>query len=92
LSSETALSHAIQFTLRGMGAVVERIQTVHGASNGTPDLLVAYRGRVLMLEVKDSAPVSDEQRLWHIAAAAQGLPVEVVRTVPEAVKAVRGDA
>ncbi len=97
--SETALSKSIRDTLEIMGALVTRVQsgtirgphgTVHCADAGTPDLHVAWRGGSGWLEVKDERGLlSDAQVAWHMEALRQGQRVEVVRSVEQAVRAVR---
>ena len=49
-----------------------------------PDLLVGYRGRWLLLEVKmPGGALEAGQELFHGACQALGLPCEVVRTVED---------
>lgn len=73
--------------LRAIGCFVQSLASVGG---GVPDLLVGYRGRWLLLEVKDGSKPPSAQRLtpdeavWH-ARAARCAPVHVVKTVEEAV-------
>jgi hypothetical protein len=96
--SETDLSRSIRSALEATGAWVERIQAgkhrVKGgvlvcASPGTPDLLVLWP-RVVFLEVKlPKGKLKPTQELWHARAQAAGLRVAVVRSVAEALEAVR---
>jgi hypothetical protein len=59
---------AIVDALRACGATVQPLHTV-GA--GVPDLLVGYRGKTALVEVKDGARPPSERRLtddqltWH---------------------------
>lgn len=65
--------------LRDCGATV---QTLHQVGNGTPDLLVGWRGVNLLVEVKDGAKPPSKRRLtpdedqWHIAWDGQVAIVE----------------
>lgn len=77
---------AIVDALRTVGAGVIRL-----SQTGVPDLLVLFRGRVHLLEVKRAkargqgagrATMAQEQ------LAAQGWPVSVTRTTDEALRAV----
>lgn len=54
--------------LRSCGATVQPLHTVGG---GVPDLLVGYRNRTALLEVKDGSlppskrQLTEDQRAWH---------------------------
>lgn len=80
---------SIVSALRRVGASVQSLAAV---GKGTPDLLVGYRGRTFVLEVKNPAQEPNKQRLtpleasWH--STWRGSPVAVVRTVDEALVAV----
>ena len=58
----------IVLALRSMGCSVQSLATV---GKGCPDLLVGYRGRNLLMEVKDGEKAKSAQRLtkdeskWH---------------------------
>lgn len=75
--------------LRAAGATVKDLRQV-GA--GTPDLLVGYRRQTYLLEVKDGSKspcrqaLTDDEEIWH--RTWRGLPVAIVRTVTEALKAI----
>lgn len=75
--------------LRAVGATVQHL---HQVGAGCPDLMVGYRRRTFLLEVKDPAQQPSRQRLtpdeetWH--RVWKGLPVETVRTVAEALRAI----
>ncbi len=69
---------AIVDALRRVGAAV-----LHLSDPGAPDLLVLYRGRLTLLEIKAAtgrATLAQERRL------AEGWPVVTVRTWQEAYK------
>jgi hypothetical protein len=74
--------------LRRAGAMVVHLHTV---GNGCPDLAVGWRGRWVLVEVKDGDKAPARRRLtpaeaaWHDAAHAHGLPVVVVESVADAV-------
>ena len=59
---------AIVEALRKCGAFVQSLAAV---GNGCPDLLIGYRGRTILLEVKDGSKVPSAQKLtpdqldWH---------------------------
>jgi hypothetical protein len=77
--------------LRRLGCSVQPLHTVGG---GVPDLLVGWRGRNFLLEVKrpfgprggaSAVSLNDEQRLWHEVWRGHAA---VVRTVDDALEAV----
>lgn len=76
--------------LRQMGCSVQPLSMV---GKGCPDLLVGFRGRNHLLEVKDgekcksARSLTDDQELWH---AIWSGTVVVVNSVDAAVKAVEG--
>jgi hypothetical protein len=51
---------AVVRALRAVGATVQSLASVGG---GCPDLLVGYRGRTYLLEVKDGARMPSKRRL-----------------------------
>jgi hypothetical protein len=57
---------------------------------GFPDLAVFFRGRLVLLELKRSrgGQLSPAQKALHPRLEAAGFPVQVVRSVPEALDAV----
>jgi hypothetical protein len=70
--------------LRLAGASVEIISKV---GFRCPDLLVGYRRRTFLLEVKsETGELTDGQREWHCDW--KGLPVDVVETPREALAAI----
>jgi hypothetical protein len=65
--------------LRDIGASVEPIHAVGG---GVPDLLVGFRGRTLLMEVKsEDGTLTDDQTRWHLSWRGQKA---IVRNVDEA--------
>ena len=95
--SETALSKAIKQGLEAAGYWVLRIQAgqhrvkggvLHCAEAGTPDLFLPALN--LWLEVKlPKGPTKPSQVAWHARAAKEGVTVVVVRSLADAVEAVR---
>ncbi len=88
-AARTDNNHAeIVAALRSVGAGVCDLSAV---GKGCPDLLVAYRGRWLTVEVKDGSKppsarkLTAEQQKWHAAHPAQ---VHVVKNVDEALQAI----
>lgn len=65
--------------LRSIGASVE---TLHAVGRGVPDLLVGFRGRNWLIEVKDGGKVpsarvlTEDQGIWHRAWRGQVAVVE----------------
>lgn len=79
--------------LRAMGVSVEpRLARIGG---GVPDLLCGYRGRNLLLEIKDGARIPSEQKLtedeleWHGRWRGR---VRVVKSPAEAIAAIVEEA
>jgi hypothetical protein len=74
--------------LRACGATVQPLHTV-GA--GVPDLLVGYRGKNYLLEIKDSSKppsarrLTEDQIIWHVAWRGR---VTIVTTINEALDAI----
>lgn len=64
--------------LRGAGALV---LSLAGAGGGVPDLLVCYRGRFCLMEVKSKRGKLGADQL---AFMSHGWPVEVVKSVDDA--------
>jgi hypothetical protein len=98
--SETDISRAIKKALVSLGCMVIRVQSgkvskgphwIHLAPTGTPDLCVMTPdAKTVWLESKTTTgTLSDEQKAWHAEALKRGHRVAVVRSVAEAVKAVR---
>lgn len=77
--------------LRGINCTV---QPLHAVGKGCPDLLVGYRGKNLLLEIKDGnkAPsarkLTADQVVWHEAWKGSA---SVVCSVEEAINAVLGN-
>lgn len=76
----------ITAALRRLGASV---QPIHALGKGVPDLLVGYRGKNLLLELKDGKKIPSERRLtedeikWHQSWFGQ---VAVVESLDDALK------
>lgn len=63
------------------------VQSITRVGHGCPDLLVGFRRRTFLLEVKsETGALNDEQVEWH--QLWRGMPVAVVRTPEEALQAV----
>lgn len=75
--------------LRQVGCTV---QSLAGVGKGCPDLLVGFRGRNYLMEVKDGRRPPSERRLtpdeqeWHLAW--RGLPVSIVESVADALETI----
>lgn len=100
MSSETALSASIRESLARLGVWCIRVQSgkvrvrrgmMHLAEPGTPDLLLVGPRELAgsWLEVKTTTDLRPDQIAWHERAARQGVRVAVVRSVEQAVRAVR---
>ena len=88
--ARTDSNHAeIVEALRRAGCTVQSLAAI---GDGTPDLLVGYDGRNLLVEVKDGSKSPSRRRLtpdestWHTAWAGQ---VAVASTVAEALAVIR---
>lgn len=70
-----------------------RVQSLAAIGAGCPDLLVGYKGRNYLMEVKDGQKTASARLLtraeieWHMAWAGQ---VAVVETVEQAIAIVKG--
>jgi len=71
--------------LRRLGMEVEHL---HSVGKGCPDILVGYKGKNVLLEIKrdEKAKLTPDQVLWHHSWKGQ---VTVVSNVIDAVKAVK---
>jgi len=72
--------------LRAEGMTVQHLHDVHG---GCPDLIVGYKGRNVLLEIKDgerSWKLTSDQLIWHHNWQGQ---VAVVTGIDNAVQAVK---
>lgn len=70
--------------LRKVGATVQRLSI-----RGVPDLLVGFRGRNYLLEVKVDDPnvgLTDDQARWFLAW--RGGEIPIVRTIDQAMTAI----
>lgn len=78
--------------VRALRAVGATVQHIHQVGHGCPDLLVGYRRQTFLLEVKDPTKPPSKQALtedetaWH--AIWRGLPVSIVHSPEEALKAI----
>lgn len=81
----------IVMALREIGCSVQSLASV---GSGCPDLLVAWKGEMTLLEVKNpKVPKSDQQltpleKTWH--EAWKGRRIDVVYTIDDAIAAVTG--
>ena len=79
---------AVVAALRAAGATVQHL---HSVGQGCPDILVGYRGRNYLLEIKDGDKPPNKRRLtrdegrWHRRWRGQ---VAVVESVAEALAAI----
>lgn len=79
---------AVVAALRKAGA---KVQSLAAIGAGVPDLLVAFRQQLYLLEVKDGAKIPSAQKLtedqvsWHTA---WGSPVHVVNSPDAALRAI----
>ena len=80
---------AIVAALRQIGASVQSLADI---GHGCPDLLVGFRGRTLLMEVKDGSKVKSARALtpdeeaW--IAGWRGTPAFIVESVEQAVQTV----
>jgi len=78
--------------LEGIGCYV--VDCAH-VGRGFPDLLVAWRGKWTLIEVKDgdkkpsARKLTARQVVFHAEAAAKGAPVRVVTDVESAIAAMQ---
>ena len=78
----------IVLALRKAGAFVQHLHTV---GSGCPDLLVSWRGQVLLMEVKDgrlppsARKLTPDEQAWHDAWT--GPPVYLITCVADAMDA-----
>ena len=73
--------------LRQVGAFVQSIATI---GNGCPDLLVAYHGRVFLVEVKAAVGklTADEAAWVGECERIGGVPVHIVRSAEDGLRTV----
>jgi hypothetical protein len=68
--------------LRKIGATVQSLARI---GNGCPDLLVCFRRRLFLFEVKsEKGRLTRDQKRWH---ALWGMDVDIVRSEQEAIDA-----
>lgn len=85
MNKPDGVSKDICATLRAAGCAVTQIKAASGQA-GVPDLLVSFRGRWYVLELKTpKGKLSPAQQAWHTK---QQAPVFVVRTPEEALTAI----
>lgn len=96
--SETALSRQIRDAINGAGWKCERVNAgrvptrggwFHGASAGTPDTIVVWPYGWLETKTPEYE-LSADQNKWHADAIAHGVRVATVRSVEQALRAVKG--
>jgi hypothetical protein len=97
--SETDLSRSIRAALTVAGYWVERTNSgiakvrggfVHMCSAGTPDTLVVAPVYGWLETKTQVGKLSEEQLSWHERARAAGVRVATVRSVSQAIDAVKG--
>lgn len=72
--------------LGGGGRLRGAILTGMGARAGSPDMLIAYKSHVLMIELKSSTGrVSREQKAFHALLDRAGIPTSVCRSLPDVI-------
>lgn len=77
--------------VRALRKVGAGVQSLAELGCGVPDLLVAFRGQLVLMEIKDwrqppsKRKLTKDQKRWH---AAWPVPVPIVETVNEALKAI----
>ena len=88
-AAKTDANHTeIVAALRQVGATVQSLAAV---GQGVPDLMVAFRSNLHLLEIKDGTlppshrRLTPEQERWH---STWGSPVKVVKDVWEALEAI----
>lgn len=80
--------------VRGLRSIGARVQSLAAVGKGCPDLLIAFRGRWIVAEVKDGEKSPSRQRLtmaeqeWHEQFSIQA-PVHVWSSLDEALAVVR---
>jgi hypothetical protein len=91
-AARTDANHTeIVAALRSMGVVVQSLAAV---GDGCPDLLAGFRGRTVLLEVKDGGKsasrrvLTPDQEIWH--RDWRGGPLAIVRDVESALRAITG--
>lgn len=77
--------------VEAMRLVGASVQHLHAVGEGCPDLLVGYRGKTILMEVKDGKKppsarlLTEDQLAWH--ASWHGGPLAVVTDVESALRA-----
>lgn len=86
--------HALRLNAGVLVIPGQRRRVVRGVEPGTPDILVMLPGgRVVWLECKtERGTVTSVQHAWHARAGSMGHEVYVVRSVQDALQAIRGAA
>lgn len=76
--------------VQGLRDVGVAVYCAHAVGRGFPDLVVAFRGRVYLLEVKtaDGELTLEQRRFFSEWKEKAGASLRVVRTVEEALRAV----
>ena len=77
--------------VQALQAIGCSVQSLAAIGKGCPDLLVGYRGRTMLLEVKASrGTLTDQQEVWLMTW--NGALVHIVRSGDEAIAAVRWES
>jgi len=81
--------------VRALALADAMVQSIASVGAGCPDLLVGYKGRWVVMEIKDGSKppgarrLAECQRIWHLTAKRHGLPVFVVTSPQEALDALK---
>jgi hypothetical protein len=81
--------------VRALRAIGASVVCTHTMGQGVPDLVVAFRGRTMLMELKDASQPPSKRRLtpqqeeFHAAWTGE---IYVVETVEEALAAAKGES
>lgn len=90
LEALNAMPGVVAYRIHSGKVAAKRGGWIHLGPSGQADIGVCVRGRCLFLEAKTAKGlVSEEQLAWHGRARRAGADVLVIRSVREAIDAVR---